>query len=78
MIFLIEYDRRMGKIVTVKSFADAERTLADEARLDLELDRNKLGIENEVVLLEALSEEAVRRTHRRYFEDLADLTTTSA
>ncbi|HEY8188357.1 MAG TPA: hypothetical protein VIF64_19970 [Pyrinomonadaceae bacterium] len=33
------------------------------------------GIDNEVVLLEAGSEEALRRTHRRYFENLTELTT---
>jgi hypothetical protein len=35
----------------------------------IELDLNKRGVDHEVVLLEAASEEALRRTHRRYFED---------
>jgi hypothetical protein len=39
----------------------------------MELELNRLGIEREVVLLEADTEEALRRTHRRYFEGLAEL-----
>jgi len=75
MLFLIEYDRQRGKIITMTSFEDLDRLFAEESRLELELDRNKKAIDNEVVLLEASSEEAVRRTHRRYFEDLTELAT---
>ena len=78
MIFLIEYDRKQGQLVTFESFGDSDRKKAEKARLQLELDLNLRGIDNEVVLLEAATEEAVRRTHRRYFEDLAELTTAPA
>ena len=78
MIFLIEYNRKRGQLVTLESFGDSERKKAEEARLQLELDLNLKSIDNEVVLLEAASEEAIRRTHRRYFEDLAELTTVPA
>ena len=73
MLFLIEYDRNQGEIVQVQAFGESERQKADEARLQLELDLNRCGEEREVVLLEASSEEALRRTHRRYFENLAEL-----
>lgn len=73
MLFLIEYDRNRGQIVTFKMFDDSERRKAEDARLEMELDLNRLGVEREVVLMEAASEEALRRTHRRYFEDLAEL-----
>jgi hypothetical protein len=73
MIFLIEYDRNSGQIVTFKSFDDSERRKAEDARLEMELSLNRSGVEREVVLLEAATEEALRRTHRRYFEDLAEL-----
>src|SRR6266404_804815 len=73
MIFLIEYDRGEGRIVKISSFADSERETAEVSRLNLELELNKKGIENEVVLLEAASENALRQTHRRYFEDLTNL-----
>lgn len=77
MLFLIEYNRDSGRIVTFKSFEDSDRRGAEESRLGLELDLNLKGIENEVVLLEAATEEALRRTHRRYFEDLSELTKAS-
>lgn len=78
MIFLIDYDRQSGRIVSFTAFDDEKRLDAEKARLDLELRLNRDGIEREVVLLEAASEAALRRTHRRYFEDLEGLTTTPA
>ena len=76
MIFLIEYDRVRGRLVKIKPFSDSDRETAEESRLKLEIELNSKGIEHEVVLLEAASEEAVRRTHRRYFETLAELIAT--
>ena len=73
MLFLIEYDRNRGEIVTFRSFDGSEREAATGARLELELELNRQGVEHEVVILEAASEEAVRRTHRRYFENLEEL-----
>ncbi|MBI5140911.1 MAG: hypothetical protein HZA20_01810 [Nitrospirae bacterium] len=57
----------------MKSFDETQHRAAEEARLERELDLNRNGIEREVVILEAASEEALRKTHRRYFEDLAAL-----
>lgn len=73
MIFLIEYNRNRGKIVTFKTFNDSERQNAEDARLELELQLNRVGTEHEIVTLETASEEALRRTHRRYFENLSEL-----
>ena len=73
MIFLIEYDRDEGRIATIKSFANSEREWADVARFELEWNLHLTGIEHEVVLLEAKSQDALRQTHRRYFEDWVDL-----
>ncbi|HEY0099241.1 MAG TPA: hypothetical protein VGB76_09825 [Pyrinomonadaceae bacterium] len=78
MIFLIEYDRARGEIVTFQTFNDLERQNAENARLEMELQLNRLGTEREIVLLEAATEEALRRTHRRYFEDLAELVNSPA
>jgi hypothetical protein len=78
MLFLIEYDRERGRMVTIRSFNDSNGERAEESRLKLELDLNLKGIDNEVVLLEAATEEALRRTHRRYFESLTELTTAPA
>jgi hypothetical protein len=77
MIFLIEYDRARGEIVTLKRFYDSERRAAEEARLEMEIGLNRDEVDREVVILEAESEEALRRTHRRYFENLSELASPS-
>lgn len=73
MIFLIEYDRDSGLIVTLRPFEEAERRKAEDSRLELEVALNRRRISREVVLLEAETEEALRETHQRYFNDLAGL-----
>ena len=73
MLFLIEYARDEGRIVIFQSFENENPALAQNARLELELDLNRRGVEHEVVLLEAANEDALRRTHRRYFETLTQL-----
>ena len=75
MLFLIEYDRNQGGVVTIQEFDEAERENAENVRLEMELKLNRLGVQREVVLLEAASENALRRTHRRYFENLSELMT---
>jgi hypothetical protein len=76
MIFLIEYNRKLGKLVSFESFVEKDWQRAEALRFERELALNLAGIENtEVVLLEAASEQIVRRTHRRYFEDLEQLAT---
>jgi hypothetical protein len=78
VLFLIEYARDRGQLVSMKQFEDSEQRAADEARLKLELRLNTEHVEHEVVLLEASSEAALRRTHRRYFENLSELTNRAA
>ena len=73
MIFLIEYDRKPGQILTFRRFEDADRKTAMDARFDLELDLFRRGIDHEVVTLEAPNEELVRKTHARYFKTLKEL-----
>lgn len=73
MIFLIEYNRPEGRIVTFKRFKDSQRLEAQNARLDLELDLNRQGVDHEVVLLEAESEDALHKTHQRYFKTLRQI-----
>lgn len=70
MIFLIEYNRTEGKIVTYLNFDDSQRLMAEEERLRIELILNRERKDHEVVLLEATSKEELRKTHRRYFGDL--------
>jgi hypothetical protein len=78
MIFLIVYNRSRGRIDTFRAFDAIKRQEAEDSRLELELELNRRGDEREVVLLEAASEEALRRTHRRYFEDLNELVNSPA
>lgn len=77
MLFLIEYDRIRGKIVSIQRFTDSERRTAESTRLTLELEINRRQTAHEVVLLEAVDETALRRTHRRYFESLRELANAS-
>jgi hypothetical protein len=73
MIFLIQYDRSKGLLVSIQTYADTDRSIAECDRLELELDLHRRGAGHEVVLLEAASEAALRKTHRRYFETLQQL-----
>ena len=73
MIFLIEYDRREGSIIEFRRFDNSQRVEAQDARLKTELELNRKGLHHEVVLLDAESEEMLRKTHRRYFESLRQL-----
>lgn len=76
MIFLIHYDRNAGKIVSIQTFADSMRRAAEKARLGLEVELRGRGDNEEIVLLEAASELALRRTHRRYFQSASDIIST--
>jgi hypothetical protein len=73
MLFLIEYDRDKGELVTVRQFDDAQRTVAENARIEREVLLHREGIEREIVLLEAASQQDLRRTHGRYFKTLEAL-----
>lgn len=73
MIFLIQYDRRRGKIVSLTPYGNEQQEAAEDDRLQLELKLDRGGPDHEVVLLEAESEEALRKTHRRYFESAQEI-----
>jgi hypothetical protein len=68
MLFLIEYDRLRGEIVSLATHADDRREQVDEARLQMELRLHREAAKREVVVLEAANEDALRRTHARYFK----------
>ena len=75
MLFLIVYDRTSGELVRFQEFPEAERTRAQDCRLEVEVELLRSGTQREVVLLEAPSDSALRRTHRRYFETAEQLGT---
>jgi hypothetical protein len=74
MLFLIEYDRPARRTVTYKTFPSTERKRAFDEHLQIELDLNRRGLlmQHEVVLLDALNEEDLRRTHGHYLENMPD------
>jgi hypothetical protein len=74
MIFLIHYNRSTGEIVTLKEFGKSQRVQAEDERLQMELDLVGQKDGDEVCLLEAVSIDALRLTHRRYFESLKTIT----
>ena len=74
MIFLIQYEPASGRLIGLQRFEDADRASAEESRFALELEHARMAAPIEVVLLDAASEEALRKTHRRYFETLEELT----
>jgi len=73
MLFLIEYHRQHGRRVTFRVFEESDWQVAQDERLRLEINLNRRHVQHEVVLLQAATEEALRKTHRRYFEDVAQL-----
>jgi hypothetical protein len=77
MIFLIVYDRARRRLERIDAFDASERSLAQQARLDLELEHGRGKRLREVVILEAASEAALRRTHRRYFESAKSISDSS-
>lgn len=73
MLFLLEYNRTEGRLVTFRTFKESEQLEAEQVRLDIELNLNRRGVDHEVVILDAESEAALRRTHRRYFLTLDEI-----
>lgn len=69
MIFLVQYNRQSGSTVLFRAYPDSALEAAQDDRLELELELNRKGVDDEVVLLDAESEDALRLTHGRYFED---------
>lgn len=73
MFFLIEYNRKAGKLVAMHRFDHPQWEEARKLRIDTEVELNRNGLEREVVLLEADSEADLRRTHQRYFASLHEI-----
>jgi len=73
MIFLIDYEPKTGLRREFKTFPDSERAEAQRQRLEIELRLNGERESREVVLLEAADEQALRRTHQRYFQTVEEI-----
>ncbi len=73
----MQYDRDQVELVSMKKYEDSEKKEAERERLELELDLLERGAKHEVVLLVANSEEVIRKTHRRYFENASQISESS-
>lgn len=75
MVFLLDYDRKSGKLLEFKAYDDHERAEAQRARLRIELSakRDILAGLREVVLLEADDASVLQRTHQRYFRSAKEI-----
>lgn len=73
MIYLINYDRITGALVSIEEFSDRDRSAASVAKLELEISLLATSGSHEVVLLEAGSKEMLKQTHRRYFESFDEM-----
>lgn len=73
MIFLITYDTKAGRLLSLQDFAESDR---DAAMLALE-DAQEAHLSSlndiEIALFEAPSIETLTKTHSRYFASLAEL-----
>lgn len=66
--FLLVYDRKAGRIIDRHEYAEKDRAKALQERFRLEAThRDHQDIE--IVVLGAESEDALRKTHGRYFSE---------
>lgn len=70
MIYMLHYNRRRGTLTDVREFE--ERRDASEAKLAVEIALIGSREGDEIVLLEADSLDALRKSHSRYFTRLED------
>lgn len=75
MIYLIHYNRKASGLIEMRQFESSDQAIASTAKLELEISLLGSSLDSEVVLLEASTEEHLRKTHRRYFETLKGLKT---
>lgn len=73
MIFLVQYNRSAGRLESIDEFCDEQRSLAEQKRLEMEIKNLNRRSAREIVLLEALTKDYLRHTHRRYFETVGQI-----
>lgn len=61
--FLVEYDRKAGKLIRLTQFPD----LMSATLRRLELDAQRTNTDIEIVAIGAVNEQALRTSHSRYF-----------
>lgn len=71
MYFLIEYSRKEGKLIKIKEFQSVLD--AKTAKLESDIKSLENNLTSEVVILEAESIEALKKSHGRYFGDIRSI-----
>jgi hypothetical protein len=66
MLFLVHYDRKKSKVISFKEYRESERALAYQEHLELEKKHNLHDGSQEIVLLEAVDKEQLKKTHPKY------------
>jgi hypothetical protein len=65
--FVLIYDRSRGELLDVQQFEETDRISADTFRLRAQRKALDDGLDQEIVLFQAQSREALERTHGSYF-----------
>jgi hypothetical protein len=73
-IFLLVYDRRHQHLSRVDEYEQTERTIAYDERQKAEVRAMRESRDEEIVILEAESLKALKRTHGSYFYTVEELT----
>ncbi len=72
-IFLLIYDRDLRKLVRLDQFPQSQRVDATRARRDAEIAAIRAHRNQEIVILEAESLDALKHTHGSYFFTMEQL-----
>ena len=70
--YLIVYDRKACRLISMRVFPDDQRRLAGEERLKLELE-HRLNPDMEIIVVSSTSREVLEVTHSRYFKTVGEL-----
>jgi hypothetical protein len=65
--FLLIYDREIQRIIELREFSEDNREEADATRLAAQRLALANNLDQDIVLFQAASEEALRRSHGSYF-----------
>jgi hypothetical protein len=71
--FVLIYDRSRRELLDVQQFEDTDRASADTFRLQAQRKALDERLDQEIVLFQAQSREALERTHGSYFLSIHEL-----
>jgi hypothetical protein len=71
--FVLIYDRSLRQLVELREFSESKYTAAEAYRLRAQLHALRDELDQDVVLFQAVSRDALRRTHGSYFFSESEL-----